>query len=190
MAEGRHYRWNLRRQDELREPAAAHCETWSAPMRIILGIAFIAVLALIPALVAAQGVPVIVGVELGSVTIHDRDREVAVGGTVAWGWQDDRLRLTTRGMLGQSYGGFFQWGAAFEMRLCGTACRVIPLAAVGLGGIADRSGPARVSQLTLGVDVRVLRDGLIRVGWLRGKHAGSYGGPSGFIIGFTHRFRR
>ena len=45
-----------------------------------------------------------------------------------------------------------------------------------------------MARLSLGLDLRMSKTRLVRLGLLRGTHGKGFAGPNGFVIGFTQRF--
>lgn len=132
----------------------------------------------------------IVRVEFGTAAIHgslSRGDGVHVAGRIARGWQDDRIRLEAGILHGTADEGFTGADVGMELRGCPRSCRVVPWLAVALGGINDRLGAAPMARLSVGVDVRLSTNHLLRAGLLRSTHGKGSPGPNGMIVGFTRR---
>lgn len=133
----------------------------------------------------------LVRVEFGPVTtIHETrgSGDVSAAVRVARVWRDDHIRLEAGILRGSADGGFTATDVGMEVRGCPSTCRVVPFLAVGLGGINDRIGAAPMSRLSVGVDLKLSEDRLLRFGLLRSTHGKGFAGPNSLTIGFAQRF--
>jgi hypothetical protein len=132
----------------------------------------------------------VVRVEFGNAAIHgrlSRGDGVHIAARLAYGWQDDRIRLEAGIIRGTADDGFTGADVGMELRGCPRACRVVPWLAVALGGINDRLGAAPMARLSLGLDVKLSTNHLLRVGLLRSTHGKGSSGPNGLVLGFSRR---
>jgi hypothetical protein len=131
-----------------------------------------------------------VRVEFGPAAIHgdiSSGDGVHIAARIAYGWQDDRLRLEAGFLHGTADDGFTGADVGMELRGCPSRCRVVPWVAVALGGINDQLGAAPMARLSLGLDVKLSSNHLLRVGLLRSTHGKGFSGPNGIVFGFSRR---
>jgi len=135
----------------------------------------------------------VVRVEFGHAAIHGRISRgdgALVAGRLAYGWQDDRIRLEGGIFHGTADDGFTGADVGMELRGCPSTCRAVPFVTVALGGIHDRLGAAPLARLSLGLDVKLSTNHLLRVGLLRGTHGKGSSGPNAWVIGLSRRIGR
>ena len=129
-------------------------------------------------------------VEFGNAAIHGRISRgdgMHLAARLAYTWQDDRIRLEGGIFHGTADDGFTGADVGMELRGCASTCRAVPFVTVALGGINDRLGAAPLARLSLGLDVKLSTNHLLRVGLLRGTHGKGSSGPNAWVIGFSRR---
>jgi hypothetical protein len=133
----------------------------------------------------------LVRIEAGDARIHgtiSHGNGAHVALRVARVWQDDHIRLEGSFIHGTADDGFTGADVGIELRGTPSRSRVVPYAAVALGGIHDRLGAAPMARLSVGIDLRLNADRLLRIGLLRSTHGKGSSGPNAFVVGFTQRF--